>query len=419
MNLWWSIPGSFQYLLIALFAAGVAGQVTRGIDTLAWNPRRQGPWCEPPSGAACRRWWARMPIVGWLSLRGESPLQGRGHWIRPFCIEIALTIGAVALYHWETAGRLLTFVPPTLLPVERQMLGVFCLHALLFALLTVATFIDWDEQTVPDEITFPGTVLGLLLAIVLPYASLPVLEQLQPSSEVTIECLRLTSPLPWWEPLDGWLGWSLGCTAILAWCWALLPKTWTLRGGWRKAFCFLLASISRSGWLRRISWLAWSGISVVSLVWWWGGPSWQSLLSALAGLVVGGGIIWSVRVIGSLFLREEAMGFGDVTLLGMIGVYLGWQASLVVFFISPLIALTFAVLKWLFSGQRAIAYGPYLCLATLLLVLRWPEFWERYTRPVLELLFHGWEVPLILAALALLFGPLLWSVRKLRELLLD
>ncbi|MFM9068081.1 MAG: hypothetical protein ACKOUR_12210 [Planctomycetota bacterium] len=54
MNLWWSIPGSVQYLLIALFGAGVAGQVTRGIDTLAWNPRRQGPWCVPPSGATGR-----------------------------------------------------------------------------------------------------------------------------------------------------------------------------------------------------------------------------------------------------------------------------------------------------------------------------------------------------------------------------
>ena len=419
MNVWWSLPPVLQYSLIAFFAAGVAGQVSRGIDTLAWYPRRQGPWCDAPPRETARAWWARVPIVGWLALRQESRVYGRGHWIRPCCLELLLTVGAVVLYHWETHGKLLPFVPPQLIPIGRQMLGGFCLHAVLFALLTTAALIDWDEQTVPDSITFPGTVVGLLLATFWPYAALPILRPLTPASDMTIEPLRLTSPLSWSDRLDEWPGLIVGCAAVLSWCWALVPKTWTLRWGWRRAVKFLLASVSRSGWLRPLSCLGVIGCLWVTIVWWWGGPSWESLLSALLGMVVGGGIIWAVRVLGLLFLREEAMGFGDVTLLGMIGAFLGWQASVVVFFVSPLIALSFAVLKWLFSGQRAIAYGPYLCLATLLLVVRWDLFWERYTRPVLELVFLGWEVPLILVGLALLFGPLLWGVRRLRELLLD
>ncbi len=49
-----------------------------------------------------------------------------------------------------------------------------------------------------------------------------------------------------------------------------------------------------------------------------------------------GGVIWAVRVLGRWTLRMEAMGFGDVTLMAMIGTYMGWQASLVVFFLAPL-----------------------------------------------------------------------------------
>ena len=42
------------------------------------------------------------------------------------------------------------------------------------ALMLVATFIDFDEKTIPDEITIPGTLLGLLFAALWPDSHLPV-----------------------------------------------------------------------------------------------------------------------------------------------------------------------------------------------------------------------------------------------------
>ena len=48
-------------------------------------------------------------------------------------------------------------------------------HIILIALMIVATFIDFDEQTIPDEITVSGTVVGLLLAVALPCSFLPTL----------------------------------------------------------------------------------------------------------------------------------------------------------------------------------------------------------------------------------------------------
>jgi leader peptidase (prepilin peptidase)/N-methyltransferase len=109
-------------------------------------------------------------------------------------------------------------------------------------------------------------------------------------------------------------------------------------------------------------------------------PHWHGLAVSVCGLLVGGGLVWGVRIVGSWVLRREAMGFGDVVLLAMIGSFLGWQAAVMVFFAAPLFALVTVLISLFAGGQREIPYGPYLSLAALfhLLFFRqvWP-FWER------------------------------------------
>ena len=83
-------------------------------------------------------------------------------------------------------------------------------------------------------------------------------------------------------------------------------------------------------------------------------------------MAVGGVAVWLVRIVGSLALGQEAMGFGDVTLMGMIGAFLGWQPALLVFFLAPFTGVLIAVSQWLLTGRKDIAYGPFLCLAALL-----------------------------------------------------
>ena len=50
-------------------------------------------------------------------------------------------------------------------------------------------------------------------------------------------------------------------------------------------------------------------------------------------------------MVGSLALRREAMGFGDVTLMAMIGAFLGWQAAVLTFFLAPFFGLAHALWK--------------------------------------------------------------------------
>ena len=100
-------------------------------------------------------------------------------------------------------------------------------------------------------------------------------------------------------------------------------------------------------------------------------PHLHGLLSSLAGIIVGGGIVWLVRIIGERVMRRETMGFGDVILMAMIGSFLGWQATVIVFFVAPFCSLVVIGATVFFKRSREIAYGPYLSIAALLVLLFW------------------------------------------------
>ena len=87
------------------------------------------------------------------------------------------------------------------------------------------------------------------------------------------------------------------------------------------------------------------------------------MLTSLIGMAATGGLVWGVRLIGSFSLRREAMGFGDVTLMMMIGTFLGWQAGPILFFLSPFAAIVIGLAQLIFRRDDVIPYGPFLCLA--------------------------------------------------------
>jgi leader peptidase (prepilin peptidase)/N-methyltransferase len=60
---------------------------------------------------------------------------------------------------------------------------------------------------------------------------------------------------------------------------------------------------------------------------------------ALVGAAVGGGIVYLTRAAGTMLFGREAMGMGDVYLMAAIGAALGWEATVLVFFIAPFVAL--------------------------------------------------------------------------------
>jgi prepilin signal peptidase PulO-like enzyme (type II secretory pathway) len=265
--------------------------------------------------------------------------------------------------------------------------------------MLVATFIDFDEKTIPDAITIPGALLGMILMAAFPVAAPPIAEK-----GGRVGHLLLTSPAAWPASLDGRQGLVIGLCCFAAWCLAVWPRTVTMRRGLNKAIQYAWVSMFRFSFWWAFPVILLAGCAGTLAVWGMGGVHWSSLLTSLGGTAFGGGLIWAVRIVGGGALGKEAMGFGDVTLMAMIGAFLGWQSTLIVFFLAPFVAVLICLVQWALTRRRDIAFGPYLCVSAAILVLYWSPIWETRATRIFEL---GWLIPQILALCLILLGGLL------------
>lgn len=103
--------------------------------------------------------------------------------------------------------------------------------------------------------------------------------------------------------------------------------------------------------------------------------------ASFAGAATGFGMLWFVAILGKLIFKKDAMGFGDVKLMGAIGAYLGWMAVLFTVMASSLLGAVVGV-SLVAAGkkemQSRIPYGPYLSLAALIWILWGPTLWNAY-----------------------------------------
>jgi leader peptidase (prepilin peptidase)/N-methyltransferase len=102
-----------------------------------------------------------------------------------------------------------------------------------------------------------------------------------------------------------------------------------------------------------------------------GGPAahFNAFLSAIFGYLIGGLLIWGMRILGTLGFGKEAMGLGDVHLLAAVGAVTGWIVPSIAFFVAPIFGLGWALYLWRRKGRRELPYGPWLAAATLVVML--------------------------------------------------
>lgn len=355
-------------------------------------------------------------MLGWFSRLQEREHHGRWFWLRPFLIELALTIALPVYYLMVTQRGLLLpeqeVVPLRLMLHQESLHLVFVAHALLLVLMTAATFIDFDEQTIPDIITVPGTLFALSFATLNPKMFMPVLI-LGGNGGLAIGPVTFSLP-----SFPAGPEWSQGTGAITAlaiwtvWCFALTNRRVILRKGLAKAVQFFFAGLVRYPTWKIIFGMWCFGIPAILGVWWLGGQAWTGLLTGLVGLAVGGGILWAVRIVASTAMGVEAMGFGDVTLMAMIGAFIGWQASLAAFFLSPIAAIAIVLIQYIITRESRVPFGPYLCAGTVLTAIFWDAIYNGYLSPTL-----GALAPVLLWFAVAMFGLLggmlfVWSLVK-------
>jgi len=81
------------------------------------------------------------------------------------------------------------------------------------------------------------------------------------------------------------------------------------------------------------------------------------------------GLIFLCGVFGKLVFRKDAMGFGDVKLMGVIGGFLGWKLAVATFFLAPFFGLLFGLPRLISKKGNVIPYGPFLSLAAFVCLL--------------------------------------------------
>src|SRR6185437_1360659 len=91
-------------------------------------------------------------------------------------------------------------------------------------------------------------------------------------------------------------------------------------------------------------------------------------LMSLAGIVAGGGILWAIAERWFRLRKVDAMGFGDVKMLAMVGAVLGLQLVLLTFVLSTMLGGVVGLL--LIATRRAslataVPYGTMLAVAAL------------------------------------------------------
>ncbi len=112
------------------------------------------------------------------------------------------------------------------------------------------------------------------------------------------------------------------------------------------------------------------------------GP-WEAAQASLAGILAGAGAIYVMHLVGVGYLRLKALlkhlpwdpdkavvGGGDLKMMAAVGGLLGWQAALLtVFFLAPVFGAGVGIVYMILTRDEYIAYGPFLALGTLIVML--------------------------------------------------
>ena len=98
-------------------------------------------------------------------------------------------------------------------------------------------------------------------------------------------------------------------------------------------------------------------------------PVVEGFMGSLAGYFVGCTVVWATRILGTLAFGREAMGLGDVHLMGAAGTVIGPLFIIIAFFVAPFFGLVWAAAQLFSKKTRQIPYGPFLSLGIVVVMI--------------------------------------------------
>lgn len=236
-----------------------------------------------------------------------------------------------------------------------------------------------DEDTLPGTQRLggaPGVSFSLVLLLGLATVALVALS--------IVTCQPDAGPAP--ANLLMWIGLAVLFGSILAASW--LPteadeaiaqaveseRSYAVRQAAKEGAVLLACVATGAG----LMWLVqWEGVSRLWLSIFEAAPSerWQpiaGLATALFGWVIAGGVCWLVRVLFTMALRKEALGFGDIHIIAAAGAVMGPHLAIAGFFLAAPVALLGTLVLVFRKRYRTLPFGPWLSVGFLLALL-WSE----------------------------------------------
>jgi len=92
------------------------------------------------------------------------------------------------------------------------------------------------------------------------------------------------------------------------------------------------------------------------------------------GMIVGAGIFLILTIVGNLIFRKETMGFGDVKLMGALGLLFGWRCIIAISILSFFIAAIYSVILIIKNKikkqdiEEFIPFGPFIVVASFIIM---------------------------------------------------
>ncbi len=353
-----------------VFAAGAC--VGSFINLIAWRlPRGQGIIQPESHCGACGRslaWFENIPVLSCLILRGRCRTCRTSFGFEHVVVELAMGALFFATY-------LMLYAGPWRFPATEQawwwtrngpIATLPALIAILICWSTLATVSLIDARTffVPIRMTAATTIAAFVLWRM--QALVPSVAEAFPRGRWGMDILPT----------------RLCVAAVVAMVGLLMSNVLLWRGVIPRSVIdyeqeIIPASLIRSEMLKEIYFLL-PIIGAFALGYWLGqfeiiqercdGVTFAVYGMCSFGFLVGAALIWFTRILASLAFGREAMGLGDVHILGAAGATLGWKIAVITFFMAPFIALTWLAISGGLNRIRGIQsqeipYGPYLAIA--------------------------------------------------------
>ena len=94
-------------------------------------------------------------------------------------------------------------------------------------------------------------------------------------------------------------------------------------------------------------------------------------INLILGMFAGAGIFMLITLIGGLIAGKEAMGMGDVKLMGALGLFFGLQnivvISVLAFLIGAIVSIVYMIVKRK-TANTYIPFGPFIVVASIIMI---------------------------------------------------